>query len=77
MASPNASQAWSAYETLGIGIVNFDFGGFTPGEARALVARGLRRWALGGVLRLVPLDYVLGAFEQYVAETAPGQFEVC
>lgn len=56
------------YQTIVIGIPNFNFGGLSPGEARALVEAGEARYLLapGGVLTIVPPDYEPGSFEDFL-----------
>lgn len=68
--------SWSVYEDLAIGIPNFDLKRFPMSECRRLVADGEAKWALclGGVLTLVPTDYVPKEFEFFLVEKQAGQF---
>jgi len=56
---PVDTQGWYAYEVQGIGIPNFDFLDYSPGEAEELVQAGRAQWALvaGGVLTIRPMDW--------------------
>lgn len=68
---------FAAYETIGFGIPNLNFGGHDPDTAKSLVAEGSHKWALcqGGILSLVPKDYLLKMHENFLRETPTG-FEV-
>ena len=68
---------FSAYETVGFGIPNLNFGGHDPETAKKLVSEGSHRWALcqGNTLSLVPKDYTLKMRERFLRETPTG-FEV-
>jgi hypothetical protein len=68
---------FTAYETIGIGIPNLNFGGHDPETAERLVREGKGQWALchGNTLSFVPLDYKLKLCESFLRETPTG-FEV-
>ena len=61
------AKAWAAYEWIDVGIYNFDLAGYSPAEAKSLVAAGKKRWCYcqGGVLTLVDLDYQLCMWENF------------
>jgi hypothetical protein len=62
------AKGWAAYEEIGIGIPNFNFGEHSPEEASLLVSQGKMRFAIcqGMALTLVPLDYELKDYEYFV-----------
>ena len=74
----SVQHGWYIEETVGLGIANFDLGGGVRSwsYARELVHRKERRWAMchGGVLTLVPMDYVLRTWEHFLEEETPGHF---
>lgn len=71
------AKAWTAYETIGISIFNFNFKKHSPKKAEELVKSGSHRWALcaANTLTLVPSDYRLCMHESFV-EKKNGMFEV-
>jgi hypothetical protein len=72
------SYGWETYEIIYYGIPNFNFAGHSGEEARRLVREGKMRWAMchGGALTLVPLNYELKMWENFVVETKSGTFEL-
>lgn len=64
---------WEAYEIIGEGIFNINFGGHTLEECVMLVAEGKAQWILGagGVLKLEAPDHELGTFESFVKFKVP------
>jgi hypothetical protein len=69
--------SFSAVETIGLPIVNINFGGYTGEEAEMLVSAGKGKWALchGNTLTFVPNDYELKMWESFIKQTSTG-FEI-
>ena len=70
-------KGFEAYETIGISIINFNFGGYTYEEADKYVSDGKGKWAICGGLTLtfVPIDYKLKESEYFVTRGSDGWWE--